>query len=361
MPKRTRVSVSEGEGDNNASEEVEEVDGGPSAAPAGASLQHKAPRLHHCFLAGDLVEAMYSAGCWVPGQVLQTRSRQVLVLYEKEAAELTGPAVKGPRHICRENETPREVAKKAGVPVAVLLQLNAERFPELSSTSRMRAQTILTLPEIYVCGENETPKQIAKRFGRDLEQLVEDNQSTVHGLEKTSKLRRNTVLALPPAAGDEAACALPPQLGEIVEVASPVPSEPAEMTQAGAWHAAEVVRLAAGSRFTVQLREAERRTEDDGARAAAADDTSVDANAERQIEDLDLGGEGTAWRRTADRSRAGGAAAEPVAVGAEVHVEVSDEEAGEGRVRWRPAEVRALLDGGRFTVCVDGDEDFVEE
>ena len=35
--------------------------------------------------------------------------------------------------------------------------------------------------------------------------------------------------------------------------------------------------------------------------------------------------------------------------------------AGKPIVRWRAAEVREVKEGGRFVVCVDGDEDFVEE
>ena len=53
----------------------------PTGAPAAS-----APKAQHCFIAGDLVEAMYSDGCWVPGEVLDMRARQVLVRYEKESA-----------------------------------------------------------------------------------------------------------------------------------------------------------------------------------------------------------------------------------------------------------------------------------
>ena len=38
----------------------------------------KAPLLQKCFKVGDLVEAMYSDGCWVPGKVMATRARHVL-------------------------------------------------------------------------------------------------------------------------------------------------------------------------------------------------------------------------------------------------------------------------------------------
>ena len=75
-------------------------------------------------------------------------------------------------------------------------------------------------------------------------------------------------------------------------------------------------------------------------------------------------GEGELWRRRAPGGVGGraGAPAE-LAIGGPIEVEVEDDVAGLGRpgVRWRPAEVRALLDNGKFAACVDGDEDFVEE
>ena len=246
----------------------------PLAQPKEAP---KAPRIDHCFKPGDLVEAMYCEGCWVSGRVLATRKRQLLVQYEKESADLEANEISGPRHVCVENETPKDVSRKTGVPASVLLKLNAERFPELVATSKLRAKTTLALPELHVCRENETPKAVAKRYGRDLEQLLEMNAPSVHGLDKNSKLRESTALVLPPlgeGVSAAAAAALPPQLGTFVELeaalvdrrlgsaaaglavaasAAASSSSTAAGSGEGAWRLAEVTRLLSGSRFAVVL------------------------------------------------------------------------------------------------------------
>ena len=166
--------------------------GSPNAL---GSKMGQAPRLQHCFVVGDLVEGMFVDNCWVAGRIVDTRVRQVLIEYEKEAADLeTHGAITGPRHTCRENETPRDVARKTGVPLATLLALNAERYPDLAGNSKLRAKTILALPELHVCSDGETPRQIAKRYGRPLEELLEQNGSSINGLGAGSKLRRNQQL-----------------------------------------------------------------------------------------------------------------------------------------------------------------------
>ena len=100
---------------------------------------------------GDVVEAMFQEDFWVPGRVIDTRARQVLVEYDKEATEHTIEQLSGPRHSCHENETPRDVSRKTGVPIPVLMALNAQRYPDLASTSRLRARTMLALPELHIC------------------------------------------------------------------------------------------------------------------------------------------------------------------------------------------------------------------
>jgi hypothetical protein len=51
-------------------------------------------------------------------------------------------------HECRENETPREIAKRLGLAGghAPLVALNAKRFPDLAAGSRLRKGTRLRLP-----------------------------------------------------------------------------------------------------------------------------------------------------------------------------------------------------------------------
>ena len=393
--------------------------------PGGA-----APRLAHCFLVGDLVEGMFVDNCWVAGRIVDARARQIQIEYEKEAADASAPQITGPRYTCeRENETPRDVARKTGVPLTTLLALNAERYPDLVGNSRLKAKTTLALPELHVCSEGETPRAIAKRFGRSLELLLEQNGASINSLAAGSKLRLHQQLVLPPVgaesedaptspaakASPEAVAAggggwLPPQLGEVVELlhgrvtmqaagvsggrAPPgkgatggkaagggsakerkgsgggrgaaaesipnaddveVPSGGAAAGE-GAWLAAEVVQLVAGGGFHARL----------------APEAGADAPiAMLQVtEALWQGGEGDVWRRGrlgGGGGRGGLAADAPVpvlAVGTEVEIEVAEETSeslGRPVVRWRGAEVRALLDAGKFAVCVDGDEDFVEE
>jgi len=234
----------------------------------------KAPLLQKCFKVGDLVEAMYSDGCWVPGKVMATRARHVLVQYEKEQAELSSPEQFGPRHICYENETPRDVARTTGVPVSVLLALNLNRYPGLVATSKLRESTFLVLPELHVCGDKDTPRIVAERFGRDLDTLLQQNAPTVPALQTDSILSEGSVLVLPPPAEEmqtsavSAGDTLPPQLGVMVEVDDALvcrhhPSGSCGRGSAGTrWHLAEVKRLLPYSRFAVVLRplDQERRT-----------------------------------------------------------------------------------------------------
>jgi len=327
----------------------------------------KAPLLQKCFKVGDLVEAMYSDGCWVPGKVMATRARHVLVQYEKEQAELSSPEQFGPRHICYENETPRDVARTTGVPVSVLLALNLNRYPGLVATSKLRESTFLVLPELHVCGDKDTPRIVAERFGRDLDTLLQQNAPTVPALQTDSILSEGSVLVLPPPAEEmqtsavSAGDTLPPQLGVMVEVDDALvcrhhPSGSCGRGSAGTrWHLAEVKRLLPYSRFAVVLRplDQERRT---GTALGQEQET-----ADVEIDALGLDGEGREWRRVASGgATAIGRLAEVgcvLEVGSEVEVEVGDKE----RARWRSSEVRALLSSGRFLVCVDGDEDFIEE
>ena len=208
-----------------------------SAAAAPAAAGNAAPRLQHCFVVGDLVEGMFVDNCWVAGRVVDARVRQIRIEYEKEAVDTSSQQVAGPRHTCeRDNETPRDIARKVGVPLATLLALNAEQFPDLVSNSRLKAKTTLALPELHVCSEGETPRAIAKRFGRNLDLLLEMNGASINSLAAGSKLRLSQQLVLPPIgaepddsptsptakASPEGATGgfgwLPPQLGETVEI-----------------------------------------------------------------------------------------------------------------------------------------------
>ena len=331
------------------------------------SKQHKL----HSFVAGDMVEAVYCDGCWVPGKILETGPRRVLVQYEKEDADAVEVLV-GPRHLCAENETPKDVARKHDVPLNVLLSLNTTRYPELMSTSRLRARTALALPEIHVTGANETPRAVAKRFGRDLEALMQLNEG-IHGIKQGARLRPDTSLVLPPPDSSSERAAptgeawLPPQLGESIELLA-TPTAAAAGASGGtaarkvadqpSWQLAVVTRLVAGGRFIASC------CAEDGMVLPAGVD-------EGTPKPMGAAEEGVVWRRAETSyggapGRLGGdpSAGGTLEVGSAVEVEVSEEDTnqvGLQHVRWRPAEVRAVLEGGRFVVCVDGDEDFLEE
>ena len=333
------------------------------AAPEGGDEgegEACAPRLRHCFLVGDLVEGMFVDNCWVSGRVAEARQRQLLVLYDKEAAELAAAQITGPRHTCKENETPRDVARKTGVPLAILISLNSERYPDLVGNSRLKDKTTLVLPELHVCGDNDTPRAVAKRYGRSLDLLLEQNGAEQNGMTAGMKLRVNQQLVLPAAGAGEAEGGggwMPPQLGELVELLRKGGGEGAGADQAdgpmeeegdvaaskahgGAWVLAEVVQLVAGGGFHARL----------SAEAAGAEAGSKPESLEGS-EALWEFGEGELWRRRAPGGvggRGGRAGAPPaeLALGSSIEVEVEDDVAGLGRpgVRWRPAEVRALLE-----------------
>ena len=428
--------------ENNAADDAADdgPDLAPSAAGASSSPTKAPPRLQHCFVVGDLVEAMFVDNCWVAGRVVETRVRQVRVEYEKEAMDVATAMISGPRHICRhENETPRDIARAvnggAGVPLAVLLALNAERFPDLVGNAKLKARTTLALPELHMCSEGDTPRSIARRFGRSLDDLLEQNGSSLNNLGAGTKLRHNQQVVLPPIGEDSATENgtspatsglsplsspqkgaqsewLVPQLGELVELcrkrvtmqpmaamtnatggggkasksakgaaaavavsaaAASESSSPMDIVVDGSstsseWVQAEVVLLIPGGGFHARLALP---IEDGEQPAAAAGSKGGGKEPPPEVsEALFEGGEGSIWRRVQGSGSGGNdddtEASEPLAVGSEIEVEVNEDSGpfcigGRPCVRWRPAEVRALLNDGNFAVCVDGDEDFVEQ
>ena len=197
----------------------------PGEAPATA-----ATRLQQCFVEGDLVEAEFVDGYWVPAKVMGTKVRQLLVQFER--ALLEEPS-SGPKYECRENDMPRDVARRLALPVPTLLKMNEAKYAELTSTSRLRRGTLLRMPVIYLTRDNETPKSVAARLGRDIDEMLELSADANPNLHPSAKLRSGTMLVLPQRAGraDAAAAAveaemLPPQLLEKVEVlAAPVGNE----------------------------------------------------------------------------------------------------------------------------------------
>lgn len=285
---------------------------------------------------GDLLEAIYAEGCWVPARAIGVRSRQVHVEFELPEPEPPRALLEAAHYFCEEDDTPKEVSRRFGVPVAAVLALNASRLEGLVSTSRLRRRTILALPLVHAVAENETPRAAAAALGLECDSLVAANgalDAELGPLGPATRLPADTQLLLPAGAPPPQYSARPmPLLASRVELAGWCAGE--------GWRVAEVRRLLGGARFV----------------AVAAE--------EAKEEELRLRDEGKTWRWPdgarprggGERARSGGEG-RAAAVGEVVDVEVEEG----GATRWRAAEVRELLGEGRFRVCVDGDEDFVEE
>ena len=106
------------------------------------------------FAVGDLVEAVYCQGCWVPSEVIDgrvcgsRRQKQVLVQYEKEETRDGSDMSAAPHYSTRENETVRDVARRFGVRADTILRRNAASYEGLAANARLRRGTLLALPEV---------------------------------------------------------------------------------------------------------------------------------------------------------------------------------------------------------------------
>jgi len=285
---------------------------------------------------GDLVEAVFAEGCWVTATVLGLRARQVQVEFDMLEPEPARALVAGPHYFCDENDMPKDVARSFGLSPALVLALNAPHYPGLTTSSRLRQRTLLALPHAIACSENETPRTVASAFSLDLEALLAYNKEFVPAITASSKLHESTLLLLPPGSKPpsppKGAPGPMPYLAATVEVPA--------AGSGGSWRKAEVCRLLSGLRFSL-----------------APEGTDG-------LADVRLRDEGKTWRWPGGvrpalfgvADGANGAARRPIAVGDIVDVEVEEEE----KTRWRAAEVRRVFEDGRFCVCVDGDEEFVE-
>ena len=124
---------------------------------------------------GDLLEAIYAEGCWVPARAIGVRSRQVHVEFELPEPEPPRALLEAAHYFCEEDDTPKEVSRRFGVPVVAVLALNASRLEGLVSTSRLRRRTILALPLVHAVAENETPRAAAAALGLECDSLVAAN------------------------------------------------------------------------------------------------------------------------------------------------------------------------------------------
>lgn len=330
LRKRT---ASDAEGENAQAEELPEPTAGPVIAAASAGSESGTGQFNP--VVGDLIEAVFAEGCWVPAVVLGLRGRQVQVEFEVPEPEPPRGLLAGAHCYCEEDDTVRDIARRFGLPPAAVLKLNLPYYNGLTTTAKLRRRTLLALPLVLAARENDTPRAMASEHDLDLTSLLEHNRAFTPELMPGSKLKENTLLLVPenvPAPPVKGAPSPMPYLAAEVEVLDP---------KGGCWRKAQVRQILCGLRFVLGVE-------------GSGDDLRV-------VKLLDRG---TTWRWPGGSSvpAAGVAAAgiepnRPVAVGDEIEVEVEEG----GRTRWRCACVRALLPDGTFRACVDGDEDFVEE
>ena len=134
-------------------------------------------------------------------------------------------------YIAAENETPRMIAKKLGVPMDVLVWLNGGRFPGLKPNSKLQAKTTLIIPsmddiergvpsedeeaesedeatededaseenlQVYSAEDDETLKLIGVKFGIAAERLLELNKPRINGLRTINqKMEEGTSILIP--------------------------------------------------------------------------------------------------------------------------------------------------------------------
>jgi hypothetical protein len=332
---RKREAASDADGEGVQAEKLPKPAVGP-AVPliAAASAGSEFGTGQFSPIVGDLIEAVFAEGCWVPAVVLGLRSRQVQVEFEVPQPEPPRGLLAGAHCYCQEDDTVRDIARRFNVPPAAVLKLNLPYYEGLTTTSKLRRRTLLALPLVLAARENDTPRAIASEHGLDLASLLEANCAFIPELLPGSKLKENTLLVLPEN--------VPAPL--VKGTQSPMPHLAAELEvpelEGEGWRKAEVRQVLSGTSFGLAV-------EDGGDYLRVV-----------QLSDL-----GTTWRwpagsavPTAGEAAAGGEAKRPMAVGDDIEVEVNEEQ----RTRWRAACVRAILPDGSFKACVDGDEEFIE-
>jgi hypothetical protein len=133
-----------------------------------------------------------------------------------EAIALPQTIVSSPHfvhEIVRPGQTPSEIAKTFKVDVWDIIFLNKDIYKDLRPTSRLIKGTLLHIPQLsednertnskepkspgsptkwFVAKENDTPRQIAKRFGLACNKLVSANRRRLPELQATSRLKAGT-------------------------------------------------------------------------------------------------------------------------------------------------------------------------
>ena len=174
----------------------------PPPPVRSSAPREPAPKL--AFAAGDDVEAVYTEGCWAPARVLDAKGRQVHVEYEVEDDQASRAAAVARPLLARESDTPREIARRLGLPVGLLLQINKTAYAELTASSKLRGGTVLSMPEVAAARENDTLGKLAKELGRPVQAFVDLNAESIEGVTATTKLKKNSLVLVPPpgAAGE---------------------------------------------------------------------------------------------------------------------------------------------------------------
>ena len=119
-------------------------------------------------------------------------------------------------------ETPLKIAQSLRVNVYDIVFLNLRHYPDLTPTSRLKAQTVLTVPKVlpketarqrpqveiqwYTAKENDTPRSIAKMFAVPCAQIVAANKMRLPGLLSSSRLKQGTKVRISKQDGDGLGC-----------------------------------------------------------------------------------------------------------------------------------------------------------
>jgi len=116
----------------------------------------------------------------------------------------------------KDSETPQQLATRLKLKLFDIIFLNTHLYPNLTSSSKLKAGTQLRvpvvkpppqertdgLPPVYLADENETPRQIANKLGVDPKELVKLNKRFLKGLTQHSRLKSNSKLRVPGANGE---------------------------------------------------------------------------------------------------------------------------------------------------------------
>jgi hypothetical protein len=124
-----------------------------------------------------------------------------------ESGWIVGPAIEQ-FVVKRPGDTPLKIAQNLRVNAQDIVFLNLRKYPELTTTSRLKVDTVLIVPKIipketsrqrpnveiqwYTAKENDTPRSIAKMFNVPCAQIVAANKVRLPGLLSSSRLKNGT-------------------------------------------------------------------------------------------------------------------------------------------------------------------------